>query len=117
MPQYIIKLSDKTTDYYLIWSTVVDAPVTYGQQLEYFKRYYKKQYGEEGMKELVGRLERVEKTGISAHPPFDDLDDLFLCNRAGDNETKLSKKQIIAKYCTNSPINPKTNQKEKKTKP
>ena len=97
MGRYIIKLSDKRENFYLEWSTIIDAPTTYGMSLEEFKEYYKEQYGNEGMQELPTRLERVERTGCSGHDAT--LDDLLSCNRAGNKEGRISKKEIIKRYC------------------
>lgn len=77
----------------------MDAPVTYGMELEEFKEYYKSEYGENGMKELGDRLNRVHKNGSSGHPPYDDINDFFKYNRAGENETTISKSEIILRYC------------------
>jgi hypothetical protein len=101
MPQHIIKLNDDRDkkEYYLIWSTIVDAPVTYGMSLNELKNWYKQQYGQNGMIELEGRLERVEKFGISAYPPFNVIENYFSFNRAGEDESVLDKNGIIEKYC------------------
>ena len=103
MPRYIIKLIDDkyNKDYYLEWSTVVDAPVTYGCSLEEFKEYYKQQNGENGMRELEERLKRVEETGTSAHPPFGDIDSILEYNRAGEGEKSINKEGILDRYCRN----------------
>lgn len=89
MPRYIIKLDD----HYLEWSTIVDAPVTYGMTLEQFKHYYKDEYGAEGMRRLGERLQRVDDHGCSAFG--ETLDALLAFNRAGVGETCLTKEQII----------------------
>lgn len=106
MPQYIMKLHDDKSekDFYLIWSTIVDAPITYGMSLDEFKDYYKEEYGENGMQVLTERLKRVEETGISAHPPFNNLKEYFGYNRAGENETVLDKEGIIEKFCRQRPV-------------
>lgn len=103
MPRYIIKINDETTgkDYYMEWSTVVDAPVTYGCTLAEFKEYYQSEYGSNGMRDFEERMKRVEENGISAHPPFDNLQSLFDHNRAGENETPLDREGILEKYCRN----------------
>jgi hypothetical protein len=46
MPRYIVRLTDSRAnkDYYLFWSTVVDAPVSDGIGLEEFKKEYKEEY-------------------------------------------------------------------------
>lgn len=101
MPTYIIKLKDEkfNRDYYMEWSTVVDAPVTYGMNLEDFKNYYKNQYGVSGLSKLDARLERVEKTGTSGYPPFDNLQELVFPNRAGKGEKEIGLDEILDKYC------------------
>jgi hypothetical protein len=105
MPRFIIKLHDEkfNKDYYLEWSTVCDAPITYGCSLEEFEEYYRAEYGRVGYSDLEERLKRVEEKGISAHPPYDDLQSLFEYNRAGDGETHLDKEGLLEKYCRNQP--------------
>jgi hypothetical protein len=101
MPRHIIKLTDKETkeDFYLEWSTVVDAPITNGMTLEEFEVYYQQEYGEAELKYLEKRLERVEKKGTSSLLGGHTLEDLISINKAGDGETKLSMEEIIQKYC------------------
>ena len=101
MGRFIVKLTDEkdNNDYYLEWSTVVDAPVTYGMSLEYFKEYYEVQYGTYSLPQLEERLKRVEQNGTSGRPPYDNLNELLEYNRAGDNETHLDKDGLIEKYC------------------
>ena len=94
MPRMIVKLDD----HYLEWSTVVDAPVTFGMTLEEFTEYYQAEYGRSGMREFEDRMERVQEKGTSAFL-YDSADDLIAHNRAGKNETCLSKEQIIDYYC------------------
>ena len=101
MGKFIPKITDDQTkkkDYYMEWSTVVDAPTTYGLELEEFNKYYKSQYGESGMRDLPERMERVEKTGSSGRPPYDDLDGFFNFNRAGENES-IDKEGILDRCC------------------
>lgn len=98
MPRYIVKLDGK----YLEWSTVVDAPVTEGKTLEEFKADYQLRYGINSMKELGGRLARVEAKGTSSQID-DSIDELILGNRAGENETELSKDELIKQYCSPPP--------------
>ena len=98
MGRYIIKLED----YYLLWSTIVDAPITLGMSLNEFKIYYRVEYGEKGMENLSARLIRVNKKGCSG---FDTtLDRLLDINRAGPDESKLTRLEIIDAYCHQLPI-------------
>lgn len=52
MPRYICKLQDGDTAYYMEWSTVVDAPVTFGMTLEEFMEHYREEYGKRGLMEM-----------------------------------------------------------------
>ena len=98
MGHSIIKLNDGTRDYYLEYSSIVDAPVTNGMTLEEFKEYYRDEYGRDGFERLGQRLERVEMKGTSNYSD-ESVDDTILCNRAGKKETRLTKQQIIDVYC------------------
>lgn len=89
MPRYICKIEDK----YFEWSTIVDAPVTYGMTLEEFTQYYREEYGEQGMRDLPERMERVEAKGTSALA-YGSLDELLECNRAGENDEELTREEI-----------------------
>jgi hypothetical protein len=86
MPTYIVKLSKDGVDRYFEWSTVVDAPTTYGMALDEFREYYREHYGESGMEQLPGRLARVEKTGCSAY--HDSVESLLQGNRCAEWEPK-----------------------------
>ena len=103
MPKYIVKLKDEkfNKDYYLEWSTTVDAPITYGCSLDEFKDYYKSRYGEEGISQLDDRLKRVEDTGTSGYKPFNNLKDLLSCNKAGEDGTEIDLEGILERYCRN----------------
>lgn len=98
MPQYIVKLRGDGTDYFMEWSTIVDAPVTHGMSWEEFEEYYRRKYREAGMAELPARMERVNKNGTSS---LDQLTarQLISGNRAGSGETELTTAQIIDAYC------------------
>ena len=91
MGRYIVNLDQ----YYLEWSTIVDAPVTWGMSLSAFMDYYQKQYGVAAMDKLDARLARVSKKGNSATSRHFSIG----YNRAGPNETQLTKDEIIEWYC------------------
>lgn len=94
MPKYICKLEIDGVDHYFEWSTIVDAPVTYGMPLEEFREYYRSEHGESGMRDLPERLERVEQKGTSSMLD-DSLDDLIQGNRAGEDDTPLNKAGLV----------------------
>lgn len=99
MGRFIVKLED----YYFEWSTISDRPATFGMKLDEFTRFYREEYGRRGMQELPARLERVEKCGTSSYDS-ETPEELFLCNRAGPNESKLSAEEIYKAYCLCVPI-------------
>jgi hypothetical protein len=99
MSRYIVKIKD----YYLDWSTIVDAPITFGLVLEEFNKYYKEEYGRVGMLNLPERLNVADKKGTSALD-YDDLEDLVTFNRAGPEESCLTLDEIYSAYCLKKPI-------------
>jgi len=103
MPSYLCKLEHKGQAYYLEWSTIVDAPTTYGMSLEKLRKFVEEERGRYGIEELEKRLKRVEQKGTSAHDNYITVDFLIAGNRAGEGNRKLSKKDIIEKYCLNRP--------------
>ena len=94
-------MSGEGKDFYLEWSTVVDAPLTGGMSLAEFEEYYRQEYGNQGMQQLPQILERLERTGCSAHGIT--LDEVLIANHAGNNETEISKEEIFRKYCLERP--------------
>ena len=99
MGRFIVKLMDGAKPYYLEWSTVIDAPVTYGMSLREFREYYRARYGSSGMEALEKRMERVHEKGTSAMIYESAEDVVGGYNRAGDGETCLTVEQVIAHYC------------------
>lgn len=101
MPRYLIKLideKDNNKSYYLEWSTIVDAPVTFGMSLEDFAKYYQEEYGRHGMLDFEQRVRRLEEKGTTC-PHDKNVDETISGNRAGKNETELTKEEIIDWYC------------------
>jgi hypothetical protein len=101
MARFIVKLNDGHRDFYLEWSSVVDAPVTYGMSLAEFRAYYREEYGNSSMDELERRLDRVNLRGTSCFTA-DSAKDLISFNRAGKGETCLTLEQVIDAYCVNT---------------
>ena len=98
MGNCIMKLDGR----YLIWSTVVDAPTTELMTLEEFEVYYRNQYGRTGMEGLPHRMERVKAKGNSFFSGMTN-DEVIAGNRAGENETELSKEQIVQVFYRREP--------------
>lgn len=112
MPRYIIKLSHEGQDYYMEWSTIVDAPATYGMPLDEFRQYYQEEYGRSSLDELERRLVRVESTGTSCRLPGSTVDSLIEGNHAGNDEASLTKQEIIQKFCVDRPDDDEENEQQ-----
>lgn len=97
MPHYIIKVNHRGTPKYLIWSTIVDAPITYGMTREDFEQFYITEYGRRSSEDLPERLARCDEKGCSSFN--ETLGELISGNRAGDREGTLTLDEIIARYC------------------
>jgi hypothetical protein len=97
MGVFILKLDTPSGPRYLDYSTVIDAPITYGVTLRKFKTYYRKEHGLAGMKELETRLARVEEKGTSSLI-HDSIADVIEHNRAGKDGTRLTLEQFTDFY-------------------
>lgn len=104
MPRLILKIKD----YYLEWSTVVDAPVTFGMPLEQFKEYYKEEYGNYGLEKLSRMLPEIDEYGSTATLRSPDIEsnlkEFVELNRAGPKEKELTLDEIYKAFCLREPI-------------
>lgn len=91
MPEYIIRIPHKGKDYYLNWSTIVDAPVSPGFTRDEFDIYMG------NTEKYHKRMARVDKNGTSALNQ-QSVASLLSFNRAGPNEERLSIEGIIYGY-------------------
>jgi hypothetical protein len=89
MPRYIIKLIDKNTqkEYFVEWSTVVDAPVGLLQENEI----------------PPDRMERIKAKGTSSIIEG-SAEEVISFNRAGPGECTLSYDEIVRFYCLDEKI-------------
>lgn len=94
MGQFIVKLRDS----YLVWSTIVDAPLTDGGTLDDLREWIGDEYGARGLAELPARLKRVEEKGTSALSEESAVSTIWL-NRAGPNESTLTIEGIYRHFC------------------
>lgn len=77
---------------YLVWSSIVDAPITYGCSLKQLKKFWQEEYGRNGLRELEQRLE------VQGTRAFKTVDEVKTVNRAGKGETWLTTEQIVDYY-------------------
>lgn len=83
---------------FLEWSTVVDAPVTFGMSPSELRAYVRDRYGSEGVETLDDRMARAVAHGTSCRAPAYSFDDIVEGNRAGANETELSRAELVKFY-------------------
>ena len=104
MPRFLVALRRDNEIRYIEWSTVVDAPVTYGMTRDELEAYIREEYGREGERALPARLARLDAKGTSSHI-YDSADDVMSVNRAGPDETELTPAEIVAAYW-DPPVSP-----------
>ncbi len=99
MPRYVLKIKGKKETRYMIWSTIVDAPILYDMTREDVVKWWKREYGWSGQYGFDHMMKQVEETGSSIN---ESPREIIKCNRAGKNERSMSYENIIACYvdCT-----------------
>ncbi len=114
MPRTTCKIVDTDgTEYWFMWSTVVDAPVWVGMTLEDFKKEYLYQYGQMAKDDMDKAIELANQKGCGFRGTEHTLDWLIKDNRAGYGETELTKEEIIEWYCRKKENPPKGVGKER----
>lgn len=94
MGRCIVQIGGK----YLIWSEIVDAPVTYGMTISELVRSIEQEEGVQGLRDLPDRLERVWKRGHSMTTDSSTLEEFVMCNRAGPSDEELTLEEIEKMY-------------------
>ncbi len=100
MAYFLCRIDVDGVPMYCEWSTVIDAPVTTGGTREELYDYYRSRYGEESIGKLEERLARVDATGCSALNGT-TVESLIQNNRAGPDETPLTREELIDRYFRN----------------
>ncbi|MCK9154500.1 MAG: hypothetical protein M0P12_00150 [Paludibacteraceae bacterium] len=94
MSRIIVKLKD----YYFEYSTIVDAPVTYGMKRDEFEAYYRNEYGKSGMENFSSRMKRVDQKGTSSLY-HNCAEETLKTNLAGHNGENLTVEEVYKFYC------------------
>jgi hypothetical protein len=92
MGRAVVKIKDR----YFEWSSIVDAPISYGMTFEQLMGYYRYQYGQSGVEGLERDRAKLEETGTTyrRHTAEEVID----MNRAGENEEKLTADEIYERF-------------------
>lgn len=77
MPTVILKASDNLDDFYVLWSTVVDAPVAWGD------RKFLKESVPQGMED--DRFDRADRTGTSCFLGTGEWDNTMSVHNLGNS--------------------------------
>jgi hypothetical protein len=86
---------------YNIWSTVMDSPLfVSGLTHQMVVDYIREKHGEEGLRMLPERFEQAHKSGCDDMRLGHTLEDLIACNRAGPNQSNMSKDEFLKKFFT-----------------
>ncbi len=89
----IVKLEGK----YLVWSRIVDAPITFGMTREQLIAFTRAEDGRHGVEALERQLPRVDEIGTSSRLDS-NADETMWNNRAGPKESRLHREEIIEFY-------------------
>lgn len=95
MSNFIIKIKHEGHTYFAEWGTIVDAPTTRAMTHDDFARYYRDEYGRQGMDDFEERIARARENGCSAI----DQRSLTQCvynNRCGPKDSMLSMQGLVA---------------------
>jgi hypothetical protein len=76
--------------WFLVWSTVVDAPVTCAMTREELVEWWRGEHGRQGVADLGPRIERAAAHGTSAWPARRSAEDAVAGNRAGPRDRCVS---------------------------
>jgi hypothetical protein len=103
MPHYVLKIKGTKKTRYIIWSTIVDAPIIYDMTRTDLKKYWEEEYGRSGMRNFDRMMETVEETGSSIG---ENPKEIMKGNRAGKNERPLSYDRIVAHCVDRTAVEP-----------
>lgn len=92
----IIKLKKDDQEWYLEWSSTIDAPITFAMSKEEMTIWLRKQRWFDF--EIENLMKQLDKTGCGL-PNVKSVEDLIKDNRAGENKECLTYEQIVEKFC------------------
>lgn len=97
----ILKFTDKETsiNYYLWWSSVVDAPTGTVATEETLDEWAKNLYPYSPPLAIASAVYRARENGSSASDTIVNIAEEIRGNRAGEDEAELTVEEIIARYC------------------
>lgn len=100
MGKCIFKVDDNGEERFLVWSSIVDAPVTFACTAEEIEAYFVEEAIERAKRDTAEMIERARRRGTSSLVDGGTLADFGGrgANRAGPDETALSTKELREFY-------------------
>lgn len=98
MGKVIFKVTDDGQQHFLVWSSVVDAPVTFACTADEIVELWVEEAKERATEEAQRMIEQARITGSSSRTGFYSLADVVGANRAGPNESALAEDEIVEFY-------------------
>ena len=98
MPHGILRIQRGDETRYLMWSTIVDAPISYALTEAEVIQFIREDAADTAERSGRPHLERAKAHGTSWHHHGRNADDMIANNRAGDDETTLTLAEIIDRY-------------------
>jgi hypothetical protein len=98
MGKAIFKVDDNGEERFLVWSSVVDAPVTFACTAKEIIEMFVEDAREDATRMAQDMIDRARATGSSSRMGYVTLAHVVAANRAGPNESTLTEDEIIEFY-------------------
>ena len=98
MGQAIFKVDDNGEERFLVWSSNVDAPITFARAAEEIVAMFGEDAKQQAIVEAEQMIERARLTGSSSRMGYNTLADVVTANHAGPGGSILTEDEIIEFY-------------------
>jgi hypothetical protein len=98
MGKAIFRVDDNGKERFLVWSSTVDAPITFACTAEEVTKMFVEEAREDATRMVQDMIERTLATGSSSRMGYNTLADVAGANRAGPNESTLTEDEIVEFY-------------------
>lgn len=93
----VFKVDDNGEERFLVWSSVVDAPISFALTAKEFGEFVVHDAVRDARETAARMLQRARETGTSSRM-VSSLADVLCVNRAGPRESKLTKDEVLEFY-------------------
>jgi hypothetical protein len=98
MGKVIFKVDDNGEERFLVWSSMVDAPVVFACTAKEIVDDFVEEAAERARDEAKAMIERAREHGSSSRTGYNTLADVVCVNRAGPSESALTEDEIMEFY-------------------